>query len=189
LISNLKIQDLEIGYANQSICKNISMDILENEFIALVGKNGQGKSTFLKTLCGLLTPISGKISFNDKPIQRLSIKEKSKIFSVLFTEKLNLNHITVYDFVAFGRYPYINWYGKINLQDKLNIEKAIEICKITNLKNKYYNELSDGEKQKVNIARVVSQNLCIVNNHNIELMENKPPLSTNIINQIFETDF
>lgn len=159
--SIVKIEELSIGY-NSPIIAPISATINSGELIGIIGRNGQGKSTLLKTLAGIQPSISGSIKYNEKELSAISSKELSKLIGLVLTNKIQLNNTTVYDFVAYGRYPYTNWIGTETKEDKIIIEKAISLCEIEPLKDKNYHELSDGEKQKVNIARVIAQNTPII---------------------------
>lgn len=158
----ISLQSLTIGYSNKKIIENINAISHSNKMIGLIGRNGQGKSTLLKTIAGLLTPISGNIDINGQDINTLSEKEKSKIISVLLTKNTEINHTSVEEFISYGRYPYTNWLGINSIQDQMEINKAIEFCGLEDFKSRIYSELSDGEKQKVNIARAIAQNTPII---------------------------
>ncbi len=157
----LKISSLAIGYQKSIIT---SIDIVSNgyQLIGVLGRNGKGKSTLLKTLSGILPPISGSFSIDSVDVFKLSEKDKAKLISIVTTSPSDIGGIKVEDFVAFGRYPYTNWLGINKKEDKIEIEKAIELCQLNALINRNYNELSDGEKQKVNIARAIAQNTPII---------------------------
>lgn len=158
----VQIQNLSIGYIDCSIVNNINANINSSELICIIGRNGEGKSTFIKTLCNLIPSISGKILINTKNIKNLNDKEFSCLISVVLTTKISIPNITVKEFVAFGRYPYTNWIGNLNSKDKLYVNSAIEYCGIKKIENREFSSLSDGEKQKVNIARAIAQNTPII---------------------------
>lgn len=158
----LKIAALSIGYNNKSIVNTIEISTKNTQLIGVIGRNGKGKSTLLKTLAGLLPPIAGQFVFNDTDIFSLSEKEKAKLISIVSTTKTAIGGIKVSDFVAFGRYPYTNWLGINKKEDEIVIADAIQLCNIHHLSDRYYDELSDGEKQKVNIARAIAQNTPLI---------------------------
>jgi iron complex transport system ATP-binding protein len=162
LSKQLKISSLTIGYNNIPIIDNIKLVSATNLLIGVFGRNGKGKSTLLKTLAGLLPPISGQFMFDGIDILKLSDKERAKLISIVSTKQTDIGGIKVSDFVAFGRYPYTNWLGINKKGDYGEIAKAINLCNINNLSNRNYSELSDGEKQKVNIARAIAQNTPII---------------------------
>jgi iron complex transport system ATP-binding protein len=161
LSKQIKISSLTVGY-NKPILNNICLTTKNNQLISVFGRNGKGKSTLLRTLSGILPPINGSFMFNDIDILNLSEKERSKILSIVSATQTDIGGIKVKDFVAFGRYPYTNWLGINKELDYSEIDKAIELCSLNSLANRNYIELSDGEKQKVNIARAISQNTPII---------------------------
>ncbi|MCC7331057.1 MAG: ABC transporter ATP-binding protein [Flavobacteriales bacterium] len=158
----LKIEKLEVGYKNKAILSPITVNTHTNDMICIVGRNGQGKSTIIKTLCKLLKPISGNIFIKNIHLDKITDKQFSKLVSVVLTQKININHTLVEDFIAFGRYPFTNWLGTINENDRIIISEAMNLCGISHLKGKNFNDLSDGEKQKVNIARAIAQETPVI---------------------------
>ncbi|MGB0887453.1 MAG: ABC transporter ATP-binding protein [Vicingaceae bacterium] len=158
----INISSLSVGYDKKVILKNINILSDKNQMIALFGRNGKGKSTLLKTISGLNPPITGKFIFDGIDVLSLSEKKRSKILSIVSTSQTNIGGITVRDFVAFGRFPYTNWLGINKDTDDKEIDNAIKLCKLEAFINRNYNELSDGEKQKVSIARAISQNTPLI---------------------------
>jgi len=154
----INIENLSIGYNNIPLVKEINISSSSNKLIALIGRNGKGKSTLLKTISGLLTPIEGNIIFNAKNINNLKDKARAKLLSIVLSKSDNLGNITVNEFVAYGRYPYTNWLNIQQKQDLNIIKNAMQLCGVNELNKRYYHELSDGERQKVNVARVLAQN-------------------------------
>jgi len=177
LSNTLKIAALTIGYNKKSILTNIDIISQKNQLISVFGRNGKGKSTLLKTLSGMLPAITGHFIFNGVDVFNLSEKEKSKLISIVSTTKTDIAGIKVSDFVAFGRYPYTNWLGINKKEDDAEINNAIYLCNIENLCNKDYSELSDGEKQKVNIARAIAQNTPLI-------ILDEPTVHLDLINNI-----
>lgn len=158
----INISNLTIGYHDNSIIASISITSKLGQFISIIGRNGEGKSTLIKTLTSLIEPIKGEVSISNQALFTLTEKEKSKLISVVLTNKIVLHNINVFDFVAYGRYPYTNWLGIQSNSDSKAISDAIELCNINHLSDKLYTELSDGERQKVNIARAIAQNTPII---------------------------
>ena len=173
----LKIAALTIGYNKKSILTNIDVISKKNQLIGVFGRNGKGKSTLLSTLSGLLPPIAGRFIFNGVDVFKLSEKEKAKLISIVSTNKIDIGGIKVKDFVAFGRYPYTNWLGINKKEDDAEINNSIHLCNIENLSNRNYCELSDGEKQKVNIARSIAQNTPLI-------ILDEPTVHLDLINNI-----
>ncbi len=160
--SSINISALSIGYPNKTVIDNINIEAKTNQLIAVIGRNGKGKSTLLKTLSGLIPPIAGAFSINGVDILKISEKERAKMLSIVSTTQAAISNIKVRDFIAFGRFPYTNWLGINKEQDNAEVNKAISLCNVESLINNNYDELSDGEKQKVNIARAIAQNTPII---------------------------
>lgn len=159
---SINISNLTIGYEKCAIISNISVTAMPNEMICIIGRNGQGKSTLIKTLCKLLSPISGSIDINQQNLLKLNDNEFSKLISVVLTSKIAIYNTSVKEFVAYGRYPYTNWIGKLTENDQEIIENAADLCGINHLIDRNFDSLSDGEKQKVNIARAIAQQTPII---------------------------
>ncbi|MCB0400712.1 MAG: ABC transporter ATP-binding protein [Flavobacteriales bacterium] len=155
--TDLEIANLSIGYPNKTIASSINISTNSGQLIALIGRNGDGKSTLLKTLAGVHPPLSGDFRFRGQPVLTISSSERAKLLSIVTTYKMMLEHVCVRDFIAFGRYPYTNWLGVTSEQDDSLVEQAIELCGIASFSDRHYEELSDGEKQRVHIARAIAQ--------------------------------
>lgn len=153
----LEIKNLHIGYNNKTVANDINARLLPGELISLLGPNGTGKSTLLKTVAGLIKRLSGEISFEGKEISDFSPREKAKIISVVLTEPIGVGNFSVIEVLSLGRYPYKGWWGKTDSTDLYLMEKALDNTKIQHLAHRQIAELSDGEKQKVMIARALSQ--------------------------------
>ncbi|MCO6500028.1 MAG: ABC transporter ATP-binding protein [Vicingus serpentipes] len=159
---SINIENLSIGHNNVSLISNINISSSSNKLIAVIGRNGKGKSTLLKTISGLLPPIQGNINFNLKNINKIQDKERAQLLSIVLSSNHSMGNITVNDFVAYGRYPYTNWFNIHNEEDDTIIKNALQLCQLEELSERYYHELSDGEKQKVSIARVLAQNTPLI---------------------------
>ncbi|RLD46908.1 MAG: ABC transporter ATP-binding protein [Bacteroidetes bacterium] len=162
----LNISNLLVGYIinkkNIILINDISTQINRGELIALIGRNGTGKSTFLKTIVGLNKRISGNIIFNNSDIENFTVSKLAKIISFVSTAKVFVPNAKVKDIVALGRGVYLNWYGKLNEQDKFIVNQAISLVEIEHLQNKNFSQISDGERQRVMIARAIAQDTDII---------------------------
>jgi iron complex transport system ATP-binding protein len=137
--------------------------VVNNErLIVLLGRNGTGKSTLLRTLAGLLPPVSGELKLRDKDMRDYSLKEKSSLISFVSTEKPDIANMTVFNLVALGRYSYTNWLGSLSDNDKQIVCNAMKMAGISHLENENINEISDGELQRVMIARTLAQDTPII---------------------------
>ncbi len=154
----ISLKELHIGYQSKHIAGPINEHLKKGQLVCLLGPNGTGKSTLVKTVAGLINPLEGKIDYQDKPIIELSSREKSKLLSVVLTEPIIIGNLTAYEIVELGRYPYKNWWGKNTEEDQTIVEEAIKSTGIEHLRDRKIAELSDGEKQKIMIARALAQN-------------------------------
>jgi iron complex transport system ATP-binding protein len=176
----LKTKNLSIGYNLKKpivVLSNINIDINKAKFITLIGKNGIGKSTLLRTLSGIQEPLNGTVYIKEKNLKNYHNEDLSKQISIVLTEKIPPSHLTVYEVVALSRQIYTNWIGKLNQKDYQQIEKALKLCGILNLKNKNIDELSDGQFQKVMIARAIAQDTSII-------ILDEPTAHLDIINKV-----
>jgi len=152
---------LEIGYRKgkktHPVQKGLGFRVGIGEFIAILGPNGCGKSTLLKTLGGLIEPISGLLQINGKEIEDISLSERAKLFSLVLTDSVQIGYITVYQMVAMGRHPYTTLSGKLNKNDEQIVLDALEVVNMGSFAKNHFQELSDGERQRVMIAKALAQ--------------------------------
>lgn len=158
----LKTKDLVIGYKGKGILPPINVALNEGNLIALIGPNGAGKSTLFKTLTANIQPVSGNIELLGKELSSYSPKEKASLIGLVLTERPDDIFLKVYDVVASGRCPYTNFFGRIEKEDEVIIIESLEIVGVKHLINRYFDTLSDGEKQKVMIAKTIAQNTPII---------------------------
>jgi iron complex transport system ATP-binding protein len=158
----LRTKDLHIGYKDKAILPPINVSLEEGSLIALIGPNGAGKSTLFKTLTAHIKAIGGSVELMGKELSEYSAKEKAMLIGLVLTERPDDMFLKVYDVVASGRCPYTNFFGKIEKEDENIIQESLDIVGINQLKNRYFNTLSDGEKQKVMIAKTLAQNTPII---------------------------
>jgi iron complex transport system ATP-binding protein len=130
--------------------------------VALIGVNGVGKSTLLRSLSGLQESLSGEIIINDTPLHKLTPQERSEYISLVLTEQPISKNLSVLELIALGRQPYTNWIGSLSSDDIQHINTAIELVNIEELRDKKCYELSDGQLQKVLIARALAQNTPVI---------------------------
>ncbi len=164
--STLATYNLTIGYSlkNKSypIIQNASLQFEKGNLVGIIGINGSGKSTLLRTLAGLQPPLSGEIELDHNSIIKSSPLELATKLSVVLTQQAISKNLSVYELVALGRQPYTNWLGKLTSIDKEKIEEALRATETLKFKNKKCYELSDGQLQRVLIARALSQDTEVI---------------------------
>lgn len=155
----LDVRGLCAGYpkSEKRILENISFFLDPGELLCLLGPNGSGKSTLIKTICGILPPKSGDIFCGGVPMRDLSSKERAKKLGVVLTNRVSPGYFTVSELVGLGRYPHTSWTGTFSQKDMKAVEEALFLVGAGNLKDRLGAELSDGERQKVMIARALAQ--------------------------------
>ena len=162
----LQASKISIGYTSKKvknvIASNIDLSLEKGKLIALIGANGIGKSTLLRTITGIQKPISGTVSLNEKNIHELNSLTLAQNLSVVLTEKLPPSNLNVWELIALGRQPYTNWIGKLTDNDIAKIEEAIALTQIEHLTTKKHYEISDGQLQIALIARALAQDTPLI---------------------------
>ena len=162
----LQTQSINIGYHNKKVsslvAKAVSIALKKGKLTALIGANGIGKSTLLKTITGIQTPIMGDVLLHGKNIATYNVSDLSQEMSLVLTEKLPPSNLTVYELVALGRQPYTNWIGTLTEEDKIQVERALSLTQISHLADKKHYQISDGQLQKVLIARALAQDTPLI---------------------------
>lgn len=153
----LKVDSLEIGFGRQSLLPPLNASLSEGELVAVIGRNGIGKSTLLRTLAGLQPSLGGKVSYFEEDLASLLPADMARIAGYLSTDILKASQMTVYELVSLGRYPYTNWLGINQETDRKAIVSALSETGLSAYPEKYVSEISDGERQKAMIARILAQ--------------------------------
>ena len=158
----LHTENLTIGYGRRAVQSGLCLTAYPRDLICLTGTNGAGKSTLLRTLAGLQKPLAGTIAINGASLHDISRKERAKLFSLVLTERIDIDNLTVHDLVAYGRFPYTGWAGGLSEEDERMIDTALAHVNLTHKKECMTNEISDGEKQRAVIAKALAQDTPIV---------------------------
>lgn len=157
---------MTIGYrkkkGQKSIISNIDLHIEKGKFVALLGKNGAGKSTLLRTISNVQKKLTGEIYINQKEITSFSQQELATLLSVVLTERLPESQLTVFEIVALGRQPYTNWLDRLSENDTHKVLDALELTNVIHLKDRPFYTLSDGQLQRVLIARALAQDTEVI---------------------------
>lgn len=158
----LSTRNLTIGYDDKLVAKDIVLNMYPGELIAVIGINGSGKSTLLKTITKELEPTSGEVYLEGVSLEKISAKEISEKISIVLTETHFSKNLSVKELVALGRHPYTNWLGVLNKKDKAAIYNAIELIGLQDLADRKCSSLSDGQLQKVMLARALAQDTPLI---------------------------
>lgn len=153
----LRTNNLSVGYDKKVVVSDINIEVKNGEILCLLGSNGAGKTTILRSLSKLIIPIKGEIYLNDVDIKHISRKTLSKKMALVLTNRLLGDLMTVQDVVNMGRYPYTGFFGNLSKKDLMMVDDSLESVNAIHLKKRYFDELSDGEKQKVLVARALVQ--------------------------------
>ncbi|MGX7666830.1 ABC transporter ATP-binding protein [Flavobacterium pedocola] len=164
--SILHTENLTTGYTSKNgksvIAQNLNLELPAGKLIALIGANGIGKSTLLRTITGIQQPLEGKVFLNGKEIAAYEPLQLAQNLSVVLTEKLPPSNLTVFELIALGRQPYTNWIGTLTETDREKIQEAIELTQISHLIHKKHYEISDGQLQNVLVARALAQDTPLI---------------------------
>jgi len=158
----LVTKDLEIGYKRGShvekvVSSGLNLQLCPGELICLVGPNGSGKSTLLRTITGLQKPLAGQVFLHEKAIESYDNKALAREISVVLTTPVQVGAMRAYDLVGLGRYPFTDMFDKMREEDHHIVRVSLEMAGASNLAERYVQTLSDGERQKVMIARALAQ--------------------------------
>lgn len=148
---------MTVGYGSCPVLKDVSFTLNSSELICLLGANGKGKSTLLKTIMGILPSISGEILLKGKVLDSISAEEKAKEMAVVLTDSLRDVNMKVQDLVTTGRYPYLSWNAKLSKDDQAIIESSLSKVGALEYVDRWMPSLSDGERQRVILARALAQ--------------------------------
>jgi iron complex transport system ATP-binding protein len=158
--SIFEARDLSIGYRSpvlRRLFTDLNLSLEKGSLTCLLGANGSGKSTLLRTLAGLQDSISGSIFYEGDPKLLRHPSKRAKVFSVVLTDRTRVGLLKVRDFVALGRYPHTRWTGSFNKNDHEQVDWAIDCVNADSLATRFIHTLSDGEYQRVVLARALAQ--------------------------------
>lgn len=162
----LETLNLTIGYKSKKatvvIAENLNLNLNSGKLISLIGANGIGKSTLLRTITGIQPPLAGNVLLNNRNINSYKTLDLAQNLSLVLTEKLPPSNLSVFELVALGRQPYTNWIDTLTQMDIDKIQQALELTQIEHLAQKKHYEISDGQLQKVLIARALAQDTPLI---------------------------
>ena len=153
----IQLKNLQIGY-DKPLITNINTYLKQGDVCLIIGNNGIGKTTLIKTLLRQIPIFSGEIFINNKNLKKLSLDDISKLISIVFSKAEIPNNYTTNDLISFGKFTHYNYYIKLSQKDNQEIENIIKKLNLENYKNHYLKTLSDGNFQKALIGRALAQN-------------------------------
>jgi len=153
----IRLEGLSVGYDGNVIIKDIGLTIEKGEIVTLIGPNGAGKSTLLKTVSGQLQPVSGVVYVNGRELLGFDRSELAETLSLLLTERIDPEYMTGRDIIETGRYPYTGKMGILNERDHAVVREIMELLGISELADRLFRKLSDGQKQRILIGRALAQ--------------------------------
>jgi iron complex transport system ATP-binding protein len=162
----IELKNLHIGYRTKRHVNEVFADLTaqfgKGELVGLVGNNGVGKSTLVKTMFGSLPPLKGDILLNGRSVRDFDLRELARQVSIVLTEKISGFNLNVFDAVAAGRIPYINAFGQLKEEDIGIIKESLTQMGISTIEGRLIDELSDGQRQKVMIAKSLAQQTPVI---------------------------
>ena len=154
----ISLSQLSVGYSSSHpVISDISVELHSGQLACLIGENGIGKSTLLKTLTGFLPKLKGRLLLDNRDIESFSQQELARQVSIVLTQKPDVQNLTIEEIIGLGRSPYTGFFGRLRAEDRLVVDDAIAAMGIEKLRGRMIQTLSDGERQKVMIAKALAQ--------------------------------
>ena len=158
----IQLHDFSIGYGERTLLHEVEAAIPKGSLTALIGRNGTGKSTLLRAIAGLGTTVSGDVALCGRPLASLTPHELSTTVGFVTTDKVRIANLACEDVVALGRAPYTNWIGRMQEADRAVVERSLRLVGMSAFARKTMDRMSDGECQRVMIARALAQDTPII---------------------------
>ena len=158
----IRFENLTLGYGSRTLIDSLTASVSQGELTALVGRNGTGKSTLLRAIAGLEQTLGGEIFIGERPLADLTAAERASTIAFVTTEKVRIANLRSRDVVALGRAPYTNWIGRMQKQDEEIVMQSIAAVGMSDYADKTMDRMSDGECQRIMIARALAQQTPII---------------------------
>ena len=159
----ISLSQLSVGYTlSHPVISDINLELRSGQLACLIGENGIGKSTLLKTLTGFLPKLKGSLLLGDRDIDSFSQRELARQVSIVLTQKPDVQNLTIEEIIGLGRSPYTGFFGRLRAEDRKVVDDAIATMGIEKLRGRMIQTLSDGERQKVMIAKALAQETPII---------------------------
>ena len=153
----LSLRHIALAYGSRTLLSDVTAELHRGSLTALLGRNGTGKSTLLRTVAGLAAPAAGDILLCDRPIAALAPRQRAALVSFVTTDKVRIARLTCEEVVALGRAPYTDWIGRLRADDRTVVARALEAVGMSGFARKTMDAMSDGECQRILIARALAQ--------------------------------
>lgn len=157
----IELKELTLGYGQRTLLETVNARITGGQLVALLGRNGTGKSTLLRAMMGLEKPQSGEITLQGKNIASLKPEKLARNISFV-TDKVRIANLRCKDVVALGRAPYTNWIGQLQPEDQKRVDDAMQLVGMSGYAEKTMDKMSDGECQRIMIARALAQDTPVI---------------------------
>ena len=161
-MTRIELHDLAVGYGRRALLEGVMAALGGGRLVALLGRNGTGKSTLLRAVAGLDAPLAGEIRLCGRSVRTAPARELARRVSFVTTEKVRIADLAARDVVGLGRAPYTDWLGRLGEEDRAAVERALRLVGMDALADKPMNRLSDGEAQRVMIARALAQDTPVI---------------------------
>lgn len=159
----ISLSQLSVGYSlSQPVISDINLELKSGQLACLIGENGIGKSTLLKTLTGFLPKLNGSLLLDNRDIESFSQRELARQVSIVLTQKPDVQNLTIEEIIGLGRSPYTGFFGRLRAEDRKVVDDAIATMGIEKLRGRMIQTLSDGERQKVMIAKALAQETPVI---------------------------
>ncbi|WP_294473954.1 ABC transporter ATP-binding protein [uncultured Bacteroides sp.] len=158
----IELKELTVGYGQRTLLDRVSARLTGGQLVALLGRNGTGKSTLLRAMMGLEKPQSGEILLQGKNIVSLKPEKLARNISFVTTDKVRIANLRCEDVVSMGRAPYTNWIGQLQPEDKERVAQSIRLVGMSDYAEKTMDKMSDGECQRIMIARALAQDTPVI---------------------------
>jgi len=156
-VTVLATTGLFAGHGGRPLLGPLDLAIPSGRFVCLLGANGAGKSTLIRTLCAMQAPVAGQVHLDGEPIHAMSAAQRARRLAVVLTERVDGTLMRGYELASMGRYPYLRWAGRLSADDHRIVHQALSSAGALSLADRLVAELSDGERQKIMIARALAQ--------------------------------
>lgn len=159
----ISLSQLSVGYTlSHPVISDINLELRSGQLACLIGENGIGKSTLLKTLTGFLPKLKGSLLLGNRDIESFSQRELARQVSIVLTQKPDVQNLSIEEIIGLGRSPYTGFFGRLRAEDRKVVDDAIATMGIEKLRGRMIQTLSDGERQKVMIAKALAQETPII---------------------------